>query len=68
MSTKDSKNEQPCTLHSVSESNLWYVEFRRKNSKHIMSTTSDTSSRDAIERDLLLRNYEVVNIRRIYFR
>ena len=55
-------------LPYVSESNLWYVEFKRKNSIHIISTTSDTSSRDIIERDLLLRGYEVINIRRIYFR
>ena len=52
----------------VSESKLWYVEFKQKGSTHVMSTTSDTSSRDAIERDLLLRDYEMVNIRRIYFR
>lgn len=57
-----------CNIPLVSESKLWYVEFKQKGSTHVMSTTSNTSSRDAIERDLLLRDYEVVNIRRIYFR
>ena len=59
--------KQLLVLLGVSESNLFHIEFAPKGSTYPMTAISSDKNKYNIKREFEKRNYDVLNISRIYF-